>query len=207
MEPYAHAVAELDACRITRGGLFLDKAHTDALRSFARAYRALPRQKFATVGASTDPAALRTILHDSRRYFYAVNREYYPVDTELAFSRDPKTVRDLATGDVVSAARKWRLTLGPYELRSFTIEAGIEITGFTVAVPAEITGALIDEGERALRTFASVRAAGKCIPGMDEMEVRLRSALADKRVAWLRRALSGYIVRQCKSLVDGPARE
>jgi hypothetical protein len=39
------------------------------------------------------------------------------------------------------------------------------------------------------------------------MEARLRSALAGKRLAWLRRALSGYIVRQCRLLADGPALE
>ena len=86
LEPYAHAVADLDACRITRGGLFLDKAHTEAIQQFARAYRALPRQKFDTVGTSTDPVAVRTLVHDGRRYFYAVNRDYYPVKVDVAFT-------------------------------------------------------------------------------------------------------------------------
>ena len=49
LEPYTAALADLDACRITRGGLFLDKAHTELLQRFARAYRALPRRKFITV--------------------------------------------------------------------------------------------------------------------------------------------------------------
>lgn len=53
MEQYAHSVAELDALRITRGGLFMDKCHTDELRRFALAYRALPRKKFETVSQKT----------------------------------------------------------------------------------------------------------------------------------------------------------
>jgi len=36
MEHYAHAVAELDALRITRGGLFMDKAHTEEIAKFAK---------------------------------------------------------------------------------------------------------------------------------------------------------------------------
>jgi hypothetical protein len=59
LEPYAQAVADLDTCRITRGGLFLDKAHNEMIRQFARAYRALPRQNFTTVGASTDSVTMR----------------------------------------------------------------------------------------------------------------------------------------------------
>ena len=62
MEQYAHAVAEVDACRITRGGLFLDKAHSGELRRFAAVYRRLPAEKFVTVGATTDPVAVRTIV-------------------------------------------------------------------------------------------------------------------------------------------------
>ena len=53
--PTPQALAELDACRITRGGLFLDKAHSEQLQQFARAYRALPREKFTTVGDEHRP--------------------------------------------------------------------------------------------------------------------------------------------------------
>ncbi|MCX6624780.1 MAG: family 10 glycosylhydrolase, partial [Acidobacteria bacterium] len=58
-EHYAHAMAEFDALRITRGGLYLDKAHSAQIRRFAAAFRVLPRQKFTTVGGSTDPVAVR----------------------------------------------------------------------------------------------------------------------------------------------------
>ena len=138
LEPYAQAVADLDACRITRGGLFLDKAHTEAIQQFARAYRALPRQKFATVGPSTDPVAVRTLVHDGRRYFYAVNRDYYPVKVDVAFSAAPKQAEDLATGEKMDLPQQWSLVLGPYELRSFAVAPEVEITGFTATPPENI---------------------------------------------------------------------
>jgi hypothetical protein len=192
----------LDACRITRGGLFLDKAHTEAIQSFARAYRPLPKQKFTTVGARTDPVAVRTLIKKGRRYFYAVNRDYYPVTMELVFKTVPKGLRDLASGQNLDAPQRWSFALGPYELRSFTVDPENDLTGFTATVPPEISKALVEETERDFDAFAKVRAAGKLIPGMDEMEVRMRAALADERFAWLRRALSGYIVRECRAIAD-----
>ena len=98
-------MADLDACRITRGGLFLDKAHSQQLQQFARAYRALPRRKFATVGSSTDPVAVRTLVWDGRRYFYAVNRDYYPVNVEMVFSGKPTDAEDLAIGKKIASRR------------------------------------------------------------------------------------------------------
>jgi hypothetical protein len=203
MEPYAHAVAELDALRITRGGLFLDKAHGEEIRRFAQAYRSLPREKFATVGATTDPVAVRTLAHDGRRYFYLVNREYYPIEIELRFSRAAKEMRDLATGETIPASQTWRIALGPYELRSFAMTPHIEVTDFVATAPPDVAAALIVDARKALREIDDVRAAGKFVPGMDEMRAGIKSAIAEQRLAWLRRALTGYIVRRCRELATG----
>jgi len=200
LEPYAHAVAELDACRITRGGLFLDKAHTEALRQFAPAYRALPKRKFDTVGTSTDPIAVRALVDDGLRYFYVVNRDYYPIEVRLTFSEAPKGLKDLATGRAVAAGSQWALTMGPYELRSFSMDPNVQVTGFQAAPPAAIAQSLEAEGQKAIAAFEKVRASGKFVPGMDAMEKRIREAMAQGRLAWLRRALTGYIVRKCVAL-------
>jgi len=200
LEPFAHAVAELDACRITRGGLFLDKAHAEAVQGFARAYRALPAVKFDTVGVTTDPVAVRTLVRDGIRYVYVVNREYYPVEATLAFSGAPDPVHDLATGEPLTVPTPWSLTVAPYALRCFAISAAVTVTGFTATPPSAIVELLAAEAESAFHAFAAVRGQGRFIPGMDELEGRMRSALAAGRVAWLRRALTGYIVRKCREL-------
>lgn len=202
LEPYAHAVAELDACRITRGGLFLDKAHTEAIRQFAVAYRALPRQKFATVGASSDPVVMRSLLHGGRRYFYAVNRDYYPVKVEVTFNNAETLAEDLATGEKIDLPQRWSLLLEPYQLRSFAAAAGTEVTGFTTVVPETILNQLHQEAELALAAMARLRAASKGIVGMDDMEQRMRTAISSGKFAWLRRALTGYIVRKCRALAE-----
>ena len=200
MEPYAHALAELDACRITRGGLFLDKAHSEPIRRFAQAFRALPHERFDTVGTNTDPVAMRALARDGVRYFYLVNREYYPIEVEVAFSRSPREAHDLTTRRTVRAAKRWRVILGPYELRTFTIAPEIEIAGFQPHPPEDIVRSLTEEGEAVLRDVGRVRAAGQFIPWMDELEQGMRSAIAEGRLAWLRRALTGYTARKCREV-------
>jgi hypothetical protein len=200
LEPYAQAVAEMDACRITRGGLFLDKAHTGHLRAFARAYRALPNQKFDTVGGSTDPVAVRSLVKDGKRYLYAVNREYYPIDLEIAFTAEPVQVTDLATGEKSAVSGGLKLTLGPYELRSFATAPECAPDAFQATPPPAIVDAMKNDAQAALAAFAEVRAEGKLIPGMERMESDIRAALGAGRLAWLRRALTGYIVRRCRAM-------
>jgi hypothetical protein len=200
MEPYAHAVAELDACRITRGGLFLDKAHTTALQQFALAYRALPARKFEDVGPSSDPMAVRTLVHESQRFFYAVNREYYPVEAEIRFSGHPGTLRDLAADAQLDTSQSWPISLGAYELRSFVMAPDTTIESFKATLPAEVVRVITAESEDAFSTFERLRGGDKCVPGTDVLEERMRAALAEGRVAWLRRALSSYIVRKSREL-------
>ncbi len=200
MEPYAHAVAEVDACRITRGGLFLDRAHTESLQRFARAYRALPRQKFKTVGDTTDPVALRTLVLDNRRYFYLINRDYYPVAVEVIFNRTPEDLRDLANNSPLAATDFRPLKLGPYELRSFAFSNDAEISSFTITPPAAIVKHLKAEAQHVLDAMARVRALNRWISGMDRMESEIRAALETRRYAWLRRAVNSYIGRKCREV-------
>jgi hypothetical protein len=198
LEPYAEAVADLDACRITRGGLFLDKSHSEMIQGFARAYRALPRRKFETVGATTDPVAVRTLLDGGRRYFYAINRDYYPIKLEVVFNGQPVCVEDLATGHKLDVPRRWNLAIGPYELRSFVVAGGTEITGFTVTPPEAVVRELRREAEATLAAIGRVRSAKKSVAGMNELESGIRLAMAEGRWAWLRRALTSYAARKCR---------
>lgn len=200
LEPYALALAEFDACRITRGGLFLDKAHTEALRQFARAYRALPREKFHTVGTATDPVAVRTLAQGKRRLLYTVNREYYPVEVYLNISGPGNDIRDQATGQTINETQAGRFTLGPYELRVFSMPLDKKVADFSLNLPPEILASIERDTQAAFEAFARLRAAGKSITGMDIFESRMRAALQEKRTAWLRRALTSYIVRKAREV-------
>jgi len=196
LEPLAHAVAELDAQRITQGGLFMDRCHTEELRQFALAYRALPRKKFDTVGESTDPVVIRTLVDDGKRYLYLVNREYYPITVRLDFNGHG-TIRHAATGQEETIGKSWTLALGAYALHVITMPPEMEATGFTCVLPPEVVDQVRAESERALCAIDAMRKAGQFVPGMEEMATGIPAALAAGRIAWLRRTLTGYVVRRC----------
>ncbi|HOM58135.1 MAG TPA: hypothetical protein PLG27_10320, partial [Candidatus Latescibacteria bacterium] len=59
---------------------------------------------------------------------------------------------------------------------------------------------LEQRAREALADIESVRLSGVLVPGMDEMEEGISRAMEEKRYAWLRRALDGYIVRKCRAL-------
>ncbi|HOF60274.1 MAG TPA: family 10 glycosylhydrolase [Candidatus Latescibacteria bacterium] len=200
LEGFCYALAELDACRITQGGLFLDTAHTEELRRFASVFRSLPNEKFETVGHTTDPVAVRSLVKDDRRYVYLVNREYYPVRVEVEFTRPPEKMVNLATGLTEAAASSWAIALAPYELRAYTLAAESAISVFRTEPPSDITSALEDRVREALAALKAVRVSGTLVPGMERMMEEMERALEEKRYAWLRRALDGYIVRKCRAL-------
>ncbi len=202
MEQYAHAVAEVDALRITRGGLFLDKAHSEELRKFALAFRALPAKKFETVGFSTDPVVVRTVVADGKRYFYMINRDYYPVDVEVQFGAAPKKLTDLAKNEAIKAGKKWKVKLGPYELRSLAVDAKVQIDDFRVVVPAKIGAGILKDAQKALKAIQTVEAKGRFVPGMDKMAALIGQAIDLKRYAWLRRALTSFTIRKCRQIAE-----
>jgi len=205
LEPFVHALAELDACRITRGGLFLDTAHTDEIQSFVRAYRALPAQKFQTVGTSTDPVAVRTKLEDNRRYVYMVNREYYPVEMKIKLKNGTGKAIDLATNQTIDAPANWRLILGPYGLRSFALPADAEVVGFTAIPPRKIAAQLRKHARDVIERIEKMAKAAKELPvGTNQMVSGIKKALREGRLAWLRRALDSYIIKKCDQLWSDP---
>ena len=55
---------------------------------------------------------------------------------------------------------------------------------------------------RPLHDPSTARASAHRIPAMDELEQRIREALAAGRLAWLRRALTSYLARECRALVS-----
>jgi hypothetical protein len=124
------------------------------------------------------------------------------VDVELAFDRAAGAVTDLSTGKEKKVGKTWSVALGPYELRSFTAPKAVRLTGFETTAPAEVTESLNREAETALGAMAEARSGGQYIAGLDRMEQRIRDAMAEGRPAFLRRALTGYIVRKCRESAE-----
>ena len=204
LEPYTQALAELDALEITRGGLFLDSGHAELIQSFARAFRMLPAVKFDTVGTSTDPVAVRTILHNNQRYLYLVNREYYPVQVNLKFDKPSVPARDLsAYQNIRIDAANIPITLSPYRLIAFTLPPDVQINNFETTVPAEISEPLIRHAEAALQQIDHLMSHAVILPaGTDKMVEMIKETQTKKQFSKLRHALDSYIIRKCGELAE-----
>ena len=203
LEPFAHSLAELDACKITRGGLYVDTGHDKMMQGFARAYRTLPDQKFETVGSSTDPIAVRTLVLNGKRYLYMVNREYYPVKVIINFNNQPSQFTDLATSQKLNASQKWEVTLGSYELHSLGMLPETEIVDFTTTVPVEIVNELSQKTREAELAATTLKSKKIELPvGSERLLADIQSALNEGRYAWARRALNSYPIRKIEQIAN-----
>ena len=197
-EHYVHALAEYDALSITRGGLYLDKAHSIETLEFAKAYRVLPDKKFETVGETTDPVAVRKLIYDNKLYFYIVNREPYEIAVKVKFNKEKVTLTDMSDSSVTEGLGTTEFKLLPYDLKVFTANDSTDITGFFVSVPDEITAELSVQAERTMKAFETVKDSGFSIPGMEKMEADILQSMEQKRYSRLRHELTSYI--SCKAL-------
>ncbi|HEY3379830.1 MAG TPA: hypothetical protein VGL77_20340, partial [Armatimonadota bacterium] len=102
-----------------------------------REYNALPRLPFTRVEEAIDPVAVWQRTGDDGLYFYAVNREQYPVSINITVKNAPD-VTGLGTGDKVALPGSiLHLALQPFELRSFRAPRGAKIARVDTLVPAD----------------------------------------------------------------------
>lgn len=195
MEPYAHALAECDALRITRGGLFLDKAHIDEVREFARAYRALPAEKFDTWPSVTDPVMLRHKRIGEKQYVYLVNRIAEPLSVRIECANKPATLIDMATGQSIPCGASVEIQLNGFGLRAFETSE-LHMSSVHVMIPDALWRQTQQDADRAVQAIAAAAAAGRHIAGMSMLAAQIRQAIQCRHIAWLRHALSSYIVRK-----------
>lgn len=190
MRHYANAMARFDPLVISRGGLTLDRGHADLIRPFALALRALPAKKFVTVGQSTDPVTVRTLLDGGRRYVYLVNREYYPVEVVVRHVHATGKSVNLSTREEADAAETSRIVLGPYQLQSFAFSPQVEIVGFTASAPPDIVRQLTRDATTVLEKLQAKRYSGEKRPtDSDSVAAGIQAALKDSRPASLRQLL------------------
>ena len=201
LEPFTHALAELDACRITRGGLFVDTGHAALMQGFAKAYRTLPAEKFETIGGSTDPVAVRTLVSGEKRYLYLVNREYYPVKVRLKLGKNTNQITDLVTNRTIKTSAGYDITLNPYELCSLGMDSKAVIEGFSATPPEKIVAQLKRIFNEATANVGLLDMNKIELPiGTAKLLSEIRVGIEEKRYAWVRRALDSYPIRKCEEL-------
>jgi hypothetical protein len=129
MKQYVLPLRYHDLLGITRGGFLIGTYGLEEyLIPFAKAFRALPAKPFADLSGGSGTLKVRTLIEDGETWFYAVNTADCP--QEISIITGSSQIIDLITG--VPPA-EWseeclKLTLAPYQLRSFHVAGELEIT-------------------------------------------------------------------------------
>lgn len=157
LERYAVELAESDALTLGDGGNSYVFAPATLLREFMANFRRLPARRFEDRPEAVDPVAVRSLAAADAYYFYAVNRERYPVAVDIALDK-AADVASLADGKAAPIDNgHLRLTLRPYELIAFKAAAATRIRAVATRVPD-------GERERVARQIAAVeRLAGSSL--------------------------------------------
>ena len=212
LEHYAQSLAAFDVLAIGNGGFtVLTLGHEDRVREFAQAYRALPAIRFREYPGVSDPVMLREAEVDGKRYFYLVNREYYPVQVELGFQAKSPTLTDLALGQPVELTRqgedfRMSLELAAYSLKSFTLAP---TSGRIVSVKVIVPQAEIDKLKRQIQEIEGMADGLKKL-GVDTAEFqpfleKLREAFAKKQYSRVHHLCESYPVARMKKLAADDA--
>ncbi len=161
LEPYATALNNLDALRITKGGFLIGTFGLETeIEEFTRAYRALPAVHFDDVPAMSDPARVRQKVVDGHRYLYVLNRLPETVQVTLTLNNSA-TLRDLSTGaSIAPSAGQVSLTLKPFELRAFSsTNAAQAVLSGQATVPSAWLSALQQSTSNALADVAAIESS------------------------------------------------
>lgn len=141
LEKFAVVMAQQDTGWMRDGGDDDPFGELDAYRRWFGEFSSLPMLPFQKVPTSADPAAVWQLSltkpykdFTPGLYFYAVNREQYPV--ELCLSLTAKEVVSLFGGEKTAVDNgKLSIALPPYALLAFRAEDGAAVTSAAVKVP------------------------------------------------------------------------
>jgi hypothetical protein len=120
LERFAEAMAAGNMTAISDGSHGYDQQQPQYVRPFLAEYRSLPLLGMTPVETDADPvAAWQGGGDDGKMYFYVVNRLDQPVDATIRFEGAASPVR-LSTKECAKTENGvLKLTLSPYEMRSF----------------------------------------------------------------------------------------
>lgn len=143
LEKYAMVLARQDSAFFRDGGDNDPFGDPAAMVPWCAEFEALPALPFDPVAQAQDPVAVwsKNLAEDYKDfqpgfYFYAVNREQYPVKITLVL-KDAGKLLSLGSGEKVEAKDGvLALDLRPYELRAFRADEGAAIVSAATDVPA-----------------------------------------------------------------------
>lgn len=137
LEDYAVLLADCDCSVLSAGAYGQIYGSPNLMREFLSEYTALPAVPFAPLSSGRDPVAVWYRSRPDGLYFYAVNRERYPVSVALSIEHASRIV-SLSSGEALSLnGDVLNLAMKPYQLRSFRAAAGAAISKCVESIPGD----------------------------------------------------------------------
>lgn len=181
LERFAVQLAETDAAWMGDGGNGYSLGQP-VLWEWLREYRALPSEPFTRRDDAIDPVAVWTLARADGLYFYAVNRERYPVRVSIRIEGAKAAIRLASNESVALPSGRLEFEMAPYELRSYTARPGSKLSAISLQSPDREAQRI----ERQVAWLADLerRADGLFGPRLDSAQrAQLRQALATVRQA------------------------
>ncbi|MET3871999.1 hypothetical protein J3R74_001869 [Puniceicoccus vermicola] len=135
LERYATVLAEQDTMFFRTGGYPILWGEQDRFSTWMREYAALPRVPFDPIKVARDPVAVWDQNYEGSYWFYAVNRERYPVTLTLEFGTEESVYQLGADREFATENGKLTLELEPFALRSFRTSSDARIQAAVTSVP------------------------------------------------------------------------
>lgn len=135
LERYALAMAEADANMLGDGGNGYSLGQP-VLQEFLREYHRLPVDAFMPRPDARDPVAVWTLSKKDEYWFYAVNRERFPVTVAIQLDGATEVSRASQNKALTLQDGALRIELQPYELQVFKSNPRTAMKTVTVTPPA-----------------------------------------------------------------------
>ncbi|HEY3378915.1 MAG TPA: hypothetical protein VGL77_15625 [Armatimonadota bacterium] len=137
LETYAILLADCDCSTLASGAFGYFFGTPSYLRDFLAEYKALPALPFTPLAGGRDPVAVWYRQCPDGFYFYAVNRERYPVTATLTL-KNAGRVLSAASGQAMALeGATLKVPLESYQVRAFKATGPASLTGCAVTVPEE----------------------------------------------------------------------
>lgn len=134
LERYAVLLAETDTMALGDGGNNQTLGSRE-VAGFAREFGKLPQLPFTEVAGATDPVMARALLDADAYYFYAVNRENYPVRISVELTGNGKLLHRDESILIQDGNRIFEMELQPYELRTLRGDKSLRVAAVHTQAP------------------------------------------------------------------------
>lgn len=209
LERFAVQLAETDALMLGDGGNGYALPQP-ALADWLNEYRALPALQFQRAPGSGDPAAVWSRPQPDALWFYAVNRERYPVRLSVQISGTDR-VTHVSTGQAAAVqAGALTLDLQPYQLAVFKAPASAKLSGVSQQVPARemqrlgLQAAWLEALVKKLQASGSSRLDPLQMRTLDESVKALQEALRQGHPWRARMSIEHHRLRALYDKVGAP---